>query len=133
MSEATVVAPHLGELETAIMNVLWDHGDATVREVLNHLRRTPLAYTTVLTVMTRLVEKGLLLRTRSGKVDIYRTAYDREEFARRSAVIAVRGLVDAYGDVALAQFAAALEHADPERIARLRARIAQPPTEDRDA
>ncbi len=133
MSEPTIEAPHLGELETAIMDVLWNHGAATVRAVLNHLQRTPLAYTTVLTVMTRLVEKGLLLRTRSGRVDIYRAAYGREEFARRSAVVAVRGLVDAYGDVALAQFAAALEQADPERMARLRARIGQPPTEDHDA
>lgn len=115
--------PHLGELEQAIMEVLWARHEATVREVTGALlRKPPLAYTTVATVMNRLVEKGLLVRSRSGKVDLYRSTYPSEEFSRRAAVAAVQDLVREYGDVALAQFAAALEQADPERIARLRAR-----------
>jgi predicted transcriptional regulator len=117
--------PHLGELETAIMEVVWTHGSDTVRAVRDHLPRTPLpGYTTVATIMTRLVDKGLLLRARAGKTDVYRPAYDRAEYGRRLAGAAVRGLVQEYGDVALAQFAAALEQADPDRLARLRARVA---------
>jgi predicted transcriptional regulator len=116
----------LGELETAIMEVVWSRGQSTVREVLSGLQRTPSpAYTTVLTVMTRLAEKGLLQRTRSAKVDIYRAIYGREEFGQRVSAAAVRGLVDEFGEVALAQFAAALERADPQRLARLRARFGE--------
>jgi BlaI family transcriptional regulator, penicillinase repressor len=118
-------APHLGDLETAIMDVIWAQGTATVRIVRDQLQRTPLpGYTTVATVMTRLVDKGLLLRARAGKTDLYRPAYDRAEYGRRLAGAAVRGLIQEYGDVALAQFAAALEQADPDRLARLRARVA---------
>lgn len=124
MANQDQAPPHLGELEQAIMEVLWKRQqEATVREVVSELPRTPpLAYTTVATVMSRLVEKGLLLRARSGKVDLYHPAYAGEEFSRRAARAAVQHLVREYGDVALAQFAAALERADPERIARLRAR-----------
>ncbi len=117
-------APHLGELETAIMMVIWTHQAATVREVRDHLRRTPMpGYTTVATIMTRLVDKGVLLRTRLGKIDRYRPVHDRAVFAQRAAAAAVDGLVQEYGDLALAQFAAALEGADPSRQARLRTRF----------
>lgn len=114
------------------MDALWSHGThTTVREVLEGLQRMPLpGYTTVATVMNRLVEKGVLRRTRSGKVDVYRAVYTREEFGRRVAEAAVRGLVHEFGDVALAQFAAALESADPDRLARLAARFG--PTQDRE-
>jgi predicted transcriptional regulator len=123
MADQDDAAPHLGELEQAIMEVLWKRQPATVREVVSALPRTPpLAYTTVATIMGRLLEKGLLARSRAGKVDLYRPAYDSAEFSRRVAAATVQQLVREYGDVALAQFAAALERADPERRARLRAR-----------
>jgi predicted transcriptional regulator len=121
----------LGELEAAIMEVVWAHAPVTVRAVLGHLQRAPLpGYTTVATVMNRLVDKGLLHRTRSGKVDVYEAAYDRAEFQRRAAATAVRHLVQEYGEVALALFAAALEGADPERLARLRERLGRLEAED---
>ncbi len=125
MTDEEREAPHLGELEAAIMEVIWTHRAATVREVRGHLRRTPPpGYTTVATIMMRLVDKGLLDRSRAGKTDLYRPVYDRSEFERRTAAAAIDRLVDAYGDVALAQFATALENADPERLERLRAPFA---------
>ena len=42
----------------------------------------PLAYTTVMTVMTRLVEKGFLERSRSGRKFVYKAVAQREEVAR---------------------------------------------------
>jgi len=124
MADEEREAPHLGELEAAIMEVIWTHRAATVRAVLGHLKRTPPpGYTTVATIMTRLVDKGLLGRARAGKTDLYRPMYDRGEFERRTAAAAIDRLVDAYGDVALAQFATALENADPERLERLRAQV----------
>jgi predicted transcriptional regulator len=126
-------ARHLGELETAIMEIIWSRDATTVREVLESLRRTPSpGYTTVATVMTRLVDKGLLRRSRSGKTDLYCPTYDREEFGRRAATAAVNTLVHDFGDVALAQFAAALESVDPERLAALQARCAPPVVREED-
>jgi predicted transcriptional regulator len=131
MTDQDMGPRQLGELEAAIMEVVWAHEPVTVRAVLGHLQRTPLpGYTTVATVMNRLVDKGLLHRTRSGKADVYAAAYSRAEFQRRAAATAVRHLVHEYGEVALAQFAAALESADPERLARLRERLGHLDVED---
>ncbi|HVA92254.1 MAG TPA: BlaI/MecI/CopY family transcriptional regulator [Chloroflexota bacterium] len=120
----------LGELEAAIMEVVWAGAPTTVRAVLSELRRSPPpGYTTVATVMNRLVEKGVLQRERSGKVDVYRAPMTREHYMRQVAATAVKRLVNECGDVALVQFAAALEHADPARLARLRERLAAPASE----
>ena len=72
----------LGELEGAIMSVVWDRGEASVHEVREALepgRR--LAYTTVMTVMSRLAEKGLLARRKDGRAYLYRAAREREQLA----------------------------------------------------
>ena len=62
----------LGELEREIMDVLWDAGEASVRQVLEQLnarrvRTRHLAYTTVMTVMSRLADKELLSRELVGR------------------------------------------------------------------
>ena len=44
-----------------------------------------LAYTTVLTVMNRLVDKGLLLQNKTGRAHLYRPAMSREAYAAQSA------------------------------------------------
>ena len=71
----------LGDLERAIMDVLWtDPGDGlTVREVLDKLTGRELAYTTVMTVLSRLESKGLTSRQREGRAWRYRPARTREE------------------------------------------------------
>lgn len=71
----------LGELETAVMRVLWARDEpATVRQVLAELdRQPPLAYTTVMTVMDNLHRKGLLSREREGRAYRYRTVRSRAE------------------------------------------------------
>ncbi|HVA93045.1 MAG TPA: BlaI/MecI/CopY family transcriptional regulator, partial [Chloroflexota bacterium] len=99
----------LGELEAAIMEVVWAGAPTTVREVLSELMRSPRpGYTTVATVMNRLVNKGILQRTRSGKADIYQAPMTREQYMGQVAAATVNRLVNDCGDLALAQFAAAL-------------------------
>ena len=111
----------LGPLESAIMDRLWKRRDATVRDIVDDLARTRLlAYTTVMTIMTRLHEKGLLERVRDGKTYVYRPAFTREEHRQRLSRELVRGLVDEFGDVALAQFAEELEGVDASRRTALR-------------
>ncbi len=103
------------------MDRLWKRGRATVRDVLGDLGRTrSLAYTTVMTIMTRLYDKGLLVRDRDGKTYVYRPAFSREELRARLSRDLVRGLVDQFGDVALAHFAAELDTVDASHRAALR-------------
>lgn len=99
------------------MKVLWSSDRAlSVRDVLeslNHRRRPPLAYTTVMTVLARLTDKGVLTREQVGRAFVYAPALGDE------AAIAVQGVVRDYGEAALAHF---VEHAkaDPKLHRRLR-------------
>lgn len=99
------------------MRVLWRSGrPMPVREVaqaVNAARGSPLAYTTVLTVMSRLARKNILARARSGRRHLYTPV------AADTAEIAVRGVLDEFGDSALARFVERVE-LDPELQARLR-------------
>lgn len=111
----------LGPLEAAVMERLWKRGSATVRDVVEDLGHTrALAYTTVMTIMTRLHAKGLLERVRDGKTYVYRPAFSREEHRERLSRDLVRGLVDEFGEVALAHFVAELDGVDASHRAALR-------------
>ncbi|MET8836407.1 BlaI/MecI/CopY family transcriptional regulator [Micromonospora sp. NPDC004540] len=73
----------LGDLERAVMDVLWDSVPATsdgvtVREVADALDGRELAYTTVMTVLDRLAGKGMVQREREGRAWRYRPAATRE-------------------------------------------------------
>ena len=58
----------LGELEAEVLGVVWEMKQATVQEVKDALEpRRSLAYTTVMTVMSRLAEKGILERRKEGE------------------------------------------------------------------
>ena len=62
----------LGDLELQIMNVLWERGPSTVRDVLEALTVEPKpAYTTVLTMMRLMYEKGYVDRRERGKAHVY--------------------------------------------------------------
>lgn len=111
----------LGPLESAVMERLWKRGRATVREIVEDLGRSrALAYTTVMTIMTRLHAKGLLERDRDGKTYVYRPAFTREQHRERLSRDLVRGLVDEFGEVALAHFAAELDGVDAAHRVALR-------------
>ncbi len=115
--------PRLYELESEIMEEVWRQGETTVRlvmEALNRKAKPPRAYTTYMTVMRRLDEKGLLERTRSGRHDTYVPRLTREQYQQLRAGAEVRGLIDEYGDVALAHFAQSLSTLDPARRRQLR-------------
>lgn len=109
----------LGALESEVMGVLWDADDAlAVREVLDALnadRSAQLAYTTVMTVLTRLTEKGVLSRSRRGRGFVY------TPMAQDEAGVAVQEVLRQYGDAAVAHFvsASAADPAAKERLRRL--------------
>src|SRR5258708_206002 len=100
-------AGRLGLLEGEVLGVLWRSGrPMPVREVagaLNAGRGAALAYTTVMTVMSRLARKGILTRSRSGRVYLY------VPVAADTAEIAVRGVLAEFGDAALARFVERVE------------------------
>ena len=80
--ERVGVVKTLGELEIEIMNVVWDAGQATVQDVFEVLYpKRKLAYTTVMTVLSRLAAKGVLEQDRKTVAYVYRPLVSREEVA----------------------------------------------------
>ena len=75
----------LTPLETLIMNALWDESPAAVKQVQGRLKSVkPMAYSTVLTMMRILRDKGFLVSERQGKADLYRPVVSRDDAGRRS-------------------------------------------------
>src|SRR5437660_4426934 len=117
-SRAPVAPPALHELEAEIMEEVWRQGETTVKlvmEALNRKTKPPRAYTTYMTVMRRLDDKRLLSRTRDGRADTYSPRLTREQYQNLRASAEVQGLVDQFGDVALAHFARSIGELDPAR------------------
>jgi predicted transcriptional regulator len=111
----------LGPLEAEVMDRLWRRRSATVRDIVEDLAHSrELAYTTVMTIMVRLHEKGLLARARVGKTYVYRPAFTRQEHRARLSRDLARGLVADFGDAALAAFTAELDTVDASHRAALR-------------
>lgn len=77
----------LGELQTAILEVVWDLEQATVHEVRDRLEpKKSLAYTTVLTALQRLEKAGLVKHRREGKSHVYLPTDSREEAGTQSVL-----------------------------------------------
>jgi predicted transcriptional regulator len=72
--------PTLTPQELAIMKVVWRLDKATVRDVYEALRDTrPVAYTTVMTMMKILEDKGYLKKTLVERAHVYRPAQRRQQ------------------------------------------------------
>lgn len=64
--------PELTELQIAILRILWDRGESTVQEIHAALTgERGLALTTVATLLTRLVKRGVVARLEDGRVHRY--------------------------------------------------------------
>jgi predicted transcriptional regulator len=111
----------LGELETEIMHILWRQGEGSVREVVQTLSQTRnIAFNTVMTVMNRLVEKGLLDKVKRDNVYIYQPLYSQQEFASQVSRAVLEGVLDNYGNLAISSFVDLLDHIDMEKLGYLR-------------
>ncbi|MBI2984888.1 MAG: BlaI/MecI/CopY family transcriptional regulator [Candidatus Kerfeldbacteria bacterium] len=114
-----------GRLKQAIMDVAWQQGSVTVRQVLGFLRpRHRVAYTTVMTVMNRLTEQGWLKRrpTTSGAFR-YAPTQSREAHAQAATRQEITTLIRQYGDLALAQFLSTVDRIPAAKAQRLRHRL----------
>lgn len=86
----------LGSAELEVLKVLWERGPSTVRDVLErlHARNRRVAYTTVLTVLTRLDQKGMVASDRSEHAYVYRARVTREKVTLARVRAMVRDLYD---------------------------------------
>ena len=76
-------AVFLGPTESRLMELAWNQSSVTVKSVIFHLgHETAPAYTTVMTILGRLTDKGLLERTRDGRNFVYRATIGRDAFIK---------------------------------------------------
>ena len=116
MPRRVVAGRRVGDLESEILDVLWSARTwLSGREGLERLGDGSRAYTTVMTVLGRLVDKSLVERVEEGKGHVYRAAGDPDELTAQ----AIRSLLSAtaHPRAALAHFVEDLD--DPELMAEL--------------
>ncbi|HHU38962.1 MAG TPA: BlaI/MecI/CopY family transcriptional regulator [Propionibacterium sp.] len=105
--------PILGDLEHAVMDVLWARPAQTpVREVHEELAKgREIAYTTVMTVLDRLAKKGVVDRQLDGRAWLYRPARSRLDLYVATISENLEGLTDEERDEVLRRVAAQPEPA----------------------
>ena len=116
------VARYLGQLQAEVMAILWRKQTATVREVveeLNKHRMPTLAYTTVLTLTSRLWGRGLLTREPEGRGFRYRPAKTRDELLAALSDELIDRLLSDFGEIAVARFGARVDELDVRRKKKL--------------
>lgn len=83
---------NLGPLEIQVMEVVWNSGESSVRDVVEKLD-SRLAYTTVMTTLDRLYKKGLLDRYKSDRAFVYTARLSSDEWERQRAGDLVAGFL----------------------------------------
>jgi BlaI family transcriptional regulator, penicillinase repressor len=115
----------LGELaasELEVIKVLWDVGPSTVRDVLTHLheRGRRLAYTTVLTFLSRLEQKGYVTSNKSETAYVYKAKVSRERVTRSRVRSLLHELYDGAAGALVLQLMQS-ERLSPEELLELQA------------
>ncbi len=110
----------LGDLEADVMRALWELGEANVRGVQDALEpERSLAYTTVMTVLSRLAEKGLLDRRKEGRAYVYSPASSQEQVAGSLLRSLIDRLYAGQAGQAIAHLLDAEEEVSEEELERL--------------
>jgi predicted transcriptional regulator len=105
-----------GELEARLMEAVWAIQRPTVQEVIDHLGGT-LNYKTTMTVLNRLVDKGVLVRQKVGRAFVYTAAASKEELLASVFDKMVRGMFGSdFRQIALTQMIETAEALDSKLL-----------------
>ncbi len=112
----------LGELEKEVMDVVWKSSSSVrVREVLGKIsKRRKVAYTTIMTIMTRLTNKGLLIRKfDSSRAYTYQAVYSKEKFLTNVSKQIIKNFISIFGQAAVAHLAEEIEKIPADKRRKL--------------
>lgn len=113
----------LGELESAVMEILWSEAGQTVNEVEERLRhKRDIAHTTVLTTLDRMYRKDYLTREKQAKAFVYSPRYTRTEFERTIAQEVLGALIGHSAETAVSTFVDLIGN-DPGALEQLEEKI----------
>ena len=116
--------PEPTEAELEILRVIWQLGDCTVRQVHESLaRENPVAYTTVLTTLQIMYQKGLVRRDESERAHVYAAALSQRQAQKRYLGKILQRLFEGSSAELVMQALGAGKPASAEELARIRARL----------
>ncbi|MDP3879433.1 MAG: BlaI/MecI/CopY family transcriptional regulator [Dehalococcoidales bacterium] len=110
----------LGPVETEVMNLVWEMGEVTVRDVYRVLlTRRAIAYTTVMTIMSNLTGKGVLERRRQNRAYVYTPVLSNDEFTRNKIDEIVVSTLNRFTETAMTYLVDRMAKVDPRRLSEL--------------
>ena len=113
-----------GPLEAKIMDILWNDVEMTIKEVQQVLEKEKTTnFNTVMTVMNRLVEKGILQKRPKGRSSLYKPVLSRSAFLNTQSKEMTNELMDEFGTVVVSHMLDALEEVDDDLVAKLEQKI----------
>ena len=118
----------LTDAELRLMEVLWSKGSATVSDVVDGLpKNVDLAYSTVLTTLRILENKGYIRHTKDGRAFVYRPVMGREQARDRALTHLVRRFFEGSPELLVLNLMES-KKIDPAELERLRQRIDEEPS-----
>lgn len=106
----------ISDLEKVVMDILWQRGECSARDIVGDIQQTRhIAYTTVTTILKRLVKKGMLNRRADGIMYQYSPILSKESYSKKLAQTFIVRFISSYGDTAIASFAESLDALPKEK------------------
>ncbi|CAH0138424.1 BlaI/MecI/CopY family transcriptional regulator [Peribacillus sp. NPDC101481] len=113
-----------GPLEANIMEYLWDKDEQSIKAVQQSLELDkPINFNTVMTVMNRLVEKGILEKRSEGRLSLFRPVQSKAEFLEEQSKKLTENLLDEFGGAVISHMLDAMKDADQGLIEKLEQKI----------
>jgi predicted transcriptional regulator len=116
----------LGTLEAEILNLIWDRGSATAKDIHQQILSDPdreLAYASVSTVLQRLTAKGWLSATKKGRVIHWQPRLSRQEARSLEAYEHLNKFLKVGSADIVAAFADQLDRASLDKINAIAQRL----------
>ncbi|MFB2881395.1 BlaI/MecI/CopY family transcriptional regulator [Floridanema aerugineum] len=116
----------LGPLEREILQIIWELGEVTVKDVHDRILADPdreLAYASVTTVLRRLTEKGWLTCDKRGKIYLWQPLVSQSQAQAIEAYEKLQGFLAVGNPDIVAAFADSLDTASVEQLKAIAQRI----------
>lgn len=115
---------NFGVLESEIMAEVWSHDECTVRDIFNSLKvKKKIAYTTIMTVMSRLAEKGILSRKKVRNAYTYQAKVTKEQIAKGIVTDVVEKILDGDSTVVISHLLGFDEEIDSKQLEKIKKQI----------
>ena len=110
------MSKQISELESQIMNIVWELKRCSVRDTVDNLKtQKKLAYTTVATILQRLYEKGLVKREEDKLAILYSPKVSKESYSKKIAKVITNNFFNTFGDIGIASFADSIDKLPKEK------------------